>query len=138
MIALHLDLLIANFTFRRYLKIMNTISNNQSYNFIIGQFRKYNIGLISERETLLILNMLEAHGETFEDIGDWNSYVYELGAESRAEAIHLLNESNIFYESKEHYIERMLINGYSIEEAEAIFEKDIVKTTDGYVAPVEI
>ena len=117
---------------------MNNLSNNQSYNFIIGQYRKYNIGLISERETLLILNMLEAHGETFEDIGDCNSYVYELGAESRAEAITLLNESNIFYESKECYMERMLVYGHSFEEVEASFEKDVVKTTDGYVKPVEI
>lgn len=124
------------------------------YDYIIKNYKKYNMSAVkNEEEMKMLLNILEAHGETLESMHDfvcdeensmfcnifferceYGKYI-EITMDAVAEAIFI---SNSFYETKEKYLETMETFSYTREEAEErlraeLKNGEIKETRNGFV-----
>lgn len=116
------------------------VSKKKNYNHSIQHCREYGIGIETEYDMLSLLNKLEAHGETLEQIGEYNSYAYEMyGKNTREDAVRFVLETNAFFQSWNKVLEfSILEEAETIEDAREqilwdIEYADYVLTTDGIV-----
>lgn len=107
--------------------------DDNSYNNIAQNYAAYDLGLNSPEEMLTLLNILEAHGETLEDIGNFTSHAIDNIFNSditRIDIVQALMECNVFFDGE---------NSDYLQEREADFLESglasgrIIKTTNGYV-----
>lgn len=117
------------------------LSKSDTYQYSIDNFKDYNLGLVSKEDMRMLLNILEAHGETLEDIGDYTSYAFTKGYApciTRMDAAEFWIETNAFFNGWNSYVEFLSDGNESLEELkeEIIMEidnSDLVITTDGLV-----
>lgn len=109
------------------------VIEKRSYNHIIQNYAAYDLGLNSPEEMLTLLNILEAHGETLEDIVNFTSHAIDNIFKSditRKDIVEALMECNVFFDAK---------NSEYLQDRETDFLESglesgrIVKTTNGYV-----
>lgn len=116
-----------------------TLSKSKLYNFFISQFNEYHLNVESKEDFKVLLNILEAHGETLEDIGEYTAEAYDYGAETRADAAEHYLECNAFFDSWNNYCESLIDScNESVEEFKEFLCQDLewsnlAITTDGIV-----
>jgi len=113
----------------------NGSANVNLYNQIAQNYAAYDIGLNSPEEMLVLLNILEAHGETLEDVANFTSHaldnvindVYSPDV-TRKDIVETLMECNVFFDGKKPLcvMDHIHIN-------EGLSSGRIIKTTNGYV-----
>lgn len=108
-------------------------SNINLYNHIAQNYAAYELGLNSPEEMLTLLNILEAHDESLEDIANYTSHAIDNIFKSditRKDIVQALMECNVFFDAK---------NSDYLQDREADFLESglasgrIIKTTNGYV-----
>ncbi|MGL6219416.1 MAG: hypothetical protein ACRC36_15370, partial [Lacrimispora sphenoides] len=111
----------------------NRNSNLDLYNHIAQNYAAYDLGLNSPEEMLTLLNILEAHGESLEDIANYTSHAIDNIFNSditRIDIVQALMECNVFFDGE---------NSDYLQDREADFLESglasgrIIKTTNGYV-----
>lgn len=121
-------------------------SKNEKYNYIITNYDKYNLELTNEYDMLMLLNKLEAYGETLDSLHDLDGnmdgfcdlVVTNNSLYTDSEVANAVMECNAFYESKEQYLKYTEEEGEDLEFLSELWDNQledgtIVKTTDGYV-----
>lgn len=119
----------------------HVVSKSEVFNNSIQRFKEYRIGINTEYDMLCLLNKLEAHEETLEDIDKFTSYAYRMINErTKEEAADFVSGTNAFFSSWNELIEFSCIldDEKSIDDAREriLFELkfcDYVLTTDGIV-----
>jgi hypothetical protein len=103
------------------------------YNHVAQNYAAYDIGINSPEEMLTLLNILEAHGETLEDIANFTSHAIDNIFKddiTRKDIVEALLECNVFFDGE---------NSEYLQDRDADFLKSglasgrIIKTTNGYV-----
>jgi len=113
------------------------VSNSKSYNYTIEHYNEYGLNLESRQDMLRLNNILEAHGESLEDLGDYTAEAFEFGCNDRADAAEFYLETNAFFDSWNAFAEYALDNE-SIEDAKeylswSLMYGNLAVTTDGIV-----
>jgi len=102
-------------------------------NHMIQNYAAYDMGLNSSADMLALLNILEAHGETLEDMANFTSHAIDnifKNNISRKDIVQALMECNVFFDSK---------NSEHLQNRESDFLESglasgrIVRTNNGYV-----
>ena len=108
-------------------------AEEKTYNHIAQNYAAYELELNSPEEMLTLLNILEAHGESLEDIANYTSHAIDNIFNSditRKDIVQALMECNVFFDGE---------NSDYLQDREVNFLKSglasgrIFKTTNGYV-----
>ena len=105
----------------------NRNSNLDLYNQIAQNYVAYDIGINSPADMIALLNILEAHGETLEDIANFTSHAISNIFKpdiTRRDIVEALMECNVFFDGNDcdfGYMESGLAS------------MKVIKTTNGYV-----
>lgn len=113
-------------------------SNSRTYNYTIEHFNEYGLNISSKDDMLKLNNVMEAHGETLEDLGDYTSKAFDFECKDRADAAEWFLETNGFWDSWNDYAWFNVECENSIEDAKesllfSLKHSNLVKTTDGIV-----
>ncbi len=114
------------------------VSNSDTYNYTIEHFADYGLNLDDRQDMLRLNNIMEAHGESLEDLGDYTAEAFDFGCNDRADAAEWYLETNAFWNSWNEFAEWALDTENDIDSVKesllsSLMYGNLVKTTDGIV-----
>lgn len=109
------------------------LTNADMYGYISQRYQSYNLGIRSSDEMVVLLNILEAHGETLENIANFTSHaidnIFKPNITQKDIADTLLECNAFFSEENFGYIQDMGQDSFE----GGLKSGQIIKTTNGYV-----
>ncbi len=114
------------------------VSNSDVYNYTIEHYAEYGLNLDSREDMLKLNNVMEANGESLEDLGDYTSIAFDFQCRDRADAAEWFLETNAFWNGWNEFAEWSLDSENDIDSAResilsSILYGNLVMTTDGIV-----